>query len=690
MSRQKLPLFLMALINSTYLRLFIFLFLLLGINQLAYGQSFKALLRAGDNAFKVENYYAAMTYYQEALLKKDKNLHAIYRYAETARSIYAYEVALNYYNKILTAKAEKDFPILQLRIGQVKKGQGSYEGAIYHLEQFIKSGKGNEEELQLGKQELEDCLWALEILAEPDETEIAHLNKKINTPFTEFGPLMKGDTLFYSSHRYDWKSDDHIPKRKLTKVLYSLNGGRGRPIPRGFNEKDKITAHLTIGQGGVMYYTSCVYKTSTQIECKIYARGKDRRGRWAKPEQLPDNINVEGSTTTHPHLVYDPVHNREMLFFASNRPGGKGGLDIYMTWKKSNEKFADPINLEVINTPGNEITPFYHLPTQTLYFSTDGRPNLGGYDIYHVKFDGNEHWGAPVHGGYPLNSSYNDIYFSMTNDSTVGYFSSNREGAFYLDKDHKSCCNDIFKVTFKAEKESIPPLPDSTIVTIDSNKLEISPLPLDPLVDVPSPDIPVIKPPERLEDFLPLALYFDNDEPDKRTRKTTTKKNYETTYNDFYPRKYEFIDEYTGPLSEVAKEEAAWEIDRFFEDKVKRGNEYLMLFSTILLDRLKEGETVEIFIKGFTSPRAKSNYNLSLGKRRVSSVKNHFRAYQDGVFLPYIDSGQLILTERSFGETTAATTISDDLNDQRNSIYSVSASLERRVEIVEIKRSGGK
>ena len=212
-----------------------------------------------------------------------------------------------------------------------------------------------------------------------------------------------------------------------------------------------------------------------------------------------------------------------------------------------------------------------------------------------------------------------------------------------------------------------------------------------PLVTEPvlPPVIPVLeeeKEPETLEDFLPLALYFDNDEPDKRTRKTTTKKTYETTYERYIKRKKTYLKEYTKPVEEDDKASAEQFMDDFFEDEIKKGFNHLFLFSEILLKRLKEGEKVEIFIKGFTSPRAKSDYNLALGKRRVSSLRNHFATYKDQIFQPYIDGGQLIITERSFGEATAAADVSDELEDQRNSIYSVSAARERRVEIVEIKR----
>lgn len=212
---------------------------------------------------------------------------------------------------------------------------------------------------------------------------------------------------------------------------------------------------------------------------------------------------------------------------------------------------------------------------------------------------------------------------------------------------------------------------------VEDNSL--APLPL------PKQEPALEKEPETLEDFLPLALYFDNDEPDKRTRRTTTRKNYDETFQKYYPKKELFGENFAAPLEEDQKEEALLLVEDFFENEVGKGHRYLMLFSEILLKRLENGEEVEIFIKGFTSPRAQSDYNLSLGKRRVSCLKNHFFDYKNKIFKPYIDAGNLRITERSFGETSAALNVSDALEDLRNSVFSPAASRERRVEIVEIK-----
>ncbi|MCC6726007.1 MAG: PD40 domain-containing protein [Saprospiraceae bacterium] len=330
--------------------------------------------------------------------------------------------------------------------------------------------------------------------------------------------------------------------------------------------------------------------------------------------------------------------------------------------------------MELINTQENDITPFFQQSTKQLYFSSDGRSGVGGYDIFFTEYslnNGNEGWSEVRNVGKPINSSYHDIYFALDKDGKAGYLSSNRPGSFYLDPNNKACCHDIYRVVFE---ETPPPSTNATPAITPPLPSPVSPLPTAP---------PIF---EKLEDFLPLALYFDNDEPDKRTEKTTTKKAYEETYERYFPRRNDFIEQYTKPISnEDEKDEATLNITDFFEEEVKKGYDHLQLFSGILLKRLEAGDKVEIVIKGYTSPRAKTDYNIYLAKRRISSLRNHFATWQNGVFSKFLEEGKLIISEAPFGESQAATGISDDLFDERNSIYSVGASKERRVEIIEVK-----
>jgi outer membrane protein OmpA-like peptidoglycan-associated protein len=182
-----------------------------------------------------------------------------------------------------------------------------------------------------------------------------------------------------------------------------------------------------------------------------------------------------------------------------------------------------------------------------------------------------------------------------------------------------------------------------------------------------------------------LPLYFDNDEPDKRTNRTFTRKTYEETVLAYLDRQNEYREKFSAGISENRTEVAENQVDDFFEQEVRGGYERFGQMCTVLLEQLKAGRTVEVFIKGFTSPRARNDYNLNLGKRRISSVKNQFFKFSEGIFTTYLENGKLKITETSFGETSARSGISDDLRDERNSIYHPEAARERRVEIIEIK-----
>src|SRR5690606_14374971 len=122
------------------------------------------------------------------------------------------------------------------------------------------------------------------------------------------------------------------------------------------------------------------------------------------------------------------------------------------------------------------------------------------------------------------------------------------------------------------------------------------------------------------------------------------------------------------------------DIDDFFTQYVDQGVLDLQEFTRLLLIELDKGYDIEVTIKGFASPLAKTDYNVNLTKRRISSLLNYLRAYGNGEFIPYLDhtaanGGSLTFIHIPFGEYTADTTISDNVNDQKNSVYSRRAAL---------------
>ncbi len=131
----------------------------------------------------------------------------------------------------------------------------------------------------------------------------------------------------------------------------------------------------------------------------------------------------------------------EVVFFSSNRPGGYGGKDLYLARKLFNGKWGKPFNLgSAINTEYDEDSPFVHPLGNTLFFSSEGHKNMGGFDIFKSTFDETGKFTDAVNMGSPVNTVDDDIFFVMNTDATKGYFSSEREGGFGL--------QDVYNVSF--------------------------------------------------------------------------------------------------------------------------------------------------------------------------------------------------------------------------------------------------
>lgn len=661
------------------------------------GQSLRSYERAGDDAFKKKDYSAAVQHYATVLKRDNDNFSVLWKYGECARLFFAYGEAEKSYLKIAASKRHaKDFPLLRYRMGEVKKGMGDYEAAAVLFEQFIAENPEAEAAyLERARTEVTACRAARTITTDSKQVEVKNLGKAINSVYSDFAPVVVGDTLFFSSYRFDKKNDRKKPKSKLTKVMISSRGGRAREPGRGFPTTD--TAHIAhtafSPDGHYVFFSVCKNVNAYDIRCEMWLTIVDRRNRWLPPVRLPEPINMPGYTTTQPFVGYDPYFEGPVLWFASDRPGGKGKLDLWyvpldtvffcpcalpLPGKKITKipGFKQPVNAESLNTSENEGMPFFHPTARKLFFSSDGWPGLGGYDIFSAAKDGLTAFRQPENAGKGLNSSYNDVYFFLKPDGQNGYLSSNRPGSMYLDEANKACCNDLYSFHLPEPVKPAEPEKGDTIPVIQTK----SP----PPVPVTEPILPAAEPP-KLRDFVGLPLYFDNDEPDKRTRRTVTRKSYDETVQAYLERQREYRDQFSFGLSGQSADQAEALIDDFFENEVRRGYDRLGQLCDLLLSRLQNGETIEVLIKGFTSPRAQSDYNLNLGKRRISSVKNQFAAYADGALQQYLASGHLKITETSFGETTARSGISDNLYDERNSVYHPDAARERRVEIVEFR-----
>ena len=190
---------------------------------------------------------------------------------------------------------------------------------------------------------------------------------------------------------------------------------------------------------------------------------------------------------------------------------------------------------------------------------------------------------------------------------------------------------------------------------------------------------------KKMKQLLPVELYFHNDEPECCNLRDTTALDYKQTYEAYSALENEYRREFSKGLKGADKVAAESQVNELFSKEVDKGFYDLVAFSAQLLDVVKAGNKIEITIKGYCSPLHLNDYNMKLGYRRVASLRNYFFHYRDGALLPFIANGTLVLKSESLGKETAPKTVSDKLEDTRNSVYSPAAALERRVEIVSVE-----
>jgi hypothetical protein len=189
--------------------------------------------------------------------------------------------------------------------------------------------------------------------------------------------------------------------------------------------------------------------------------------------------------------------------------------------------------------------------------------------------------------------------------------------------------------------------------------------------------------------ILPLTLFFQNDEPDPRSWSYDTKQNYQNTLSDYLSIKELYKDEYSKGLKDKEKTAAEESIERFFKDSVEQGFVKLEMLSEYLLQELHSGRSVTLVVSGYASSLHDADYNLRLSARRIASLSNYLREYENGILKPFMEgnaTNKLIIKPKPYGSDEAISKhVSGNINDQRNSVYSIAASLERRIQIVEVE-----
>ena len=632
--------------SRLYLVLLVFLFSFPLFSQKELGK----YIDFADEQYKKGDYFYALQYYEKALAIDSQTVSTLWKYAETLKAYKDYRKAEIVYKKVFEKEEALLYPYSLLNIAIMQKYNGKYEEAIETFKRCKKKYlKDKKNYLYLkSSREIESCLWAKSAIKDTAKLIFSRLPESVNSKDSEFGHTIHNGQFIFSSLRADSiPSDEEVYATSYKTRLYS-----SKIVQNTFEESKRIEdlffEKLSEGNGtfsldGKRFYFSLCEDEGYNYRCKIMVSAF-KNGKWSSSDSLGEIINSPGYNTTMPNIAQ--LDGQEVLFFASDREGTEGGMDIWYSSIKNGNQYAKARSVKALNSIDNELSPWWDNQNKRLYFSSSWHNGFGGMDVFYSTYTAQ--FELPINVGIPINSSANDLYYFKQGDTS--YVSSNRIGVLF--SKNPTCCSDVFT--------GIPP-----IIVIPPTKKETL---------------------AELNKRLPVTLYFHNDVPDPRSHDTVTTLNYMVSYFTYRAMLDTYQKEYSTGLKGDKSEEAKEDIETFFIEYVDQGVKDLELFRVLLLEELQKGSKIRLTIKGFASPLAKTDYNVNLTKRRISSLVNYLKEYNNGIFIPYIDGtsvdgGKVEFAEVPFGEYTSNKLTSDNPHDLKNSIYSKAAGIERKIEI---------
>lgn len=428
----------MELFNHHYLakhmkKIFFYCFCMLAACQVAMAQPSKPdkskspakLAKEAAELEKAGDYMKAAVYYETAYTQKEENLEWVYNAGRCYLYVRDYANAAKCLADVKDQDKNPKFDKPGYKYALALKQSGQYSEAIDAFQQFIADYKGGDAEAmrKIVDTEIKGCNFGIKAKeSTTDGIELEHLPAVVNTEKVEFAPIPFNDGVLYFSSTSSGTAAIYRTQK--------VNGNWVRPITpelfAGKMEKPNFGNGTFTPDGKRFYFTQCDLGTNGKPRCAIYAMAEED-GKWTQPFRLPDYINAENASTTHPCVVIE--EDKEVLYFSSDREGGKGAFDIWYCTRTAGSagfNFTLPKNLgNNINTLNDEITPFYHTSSNTLYFSSSGWVSAGGLDVF--KSQGAQlRWEIAQNLGFPINSAGDDLYYTISESHKGGYLVSNR------------------------------------------------------------------------------------------------------------------------------------------------------------------------------------------------------------------------------------------------------------------------
>lgn len=433
------------------------------IVAMAHAQFTYDYLKAADQYYRKADYSSASEYYEKYLATRKSKMvirpasyspysniapskrkavpvsseqQAIYQLAESYRLLHNYEKAAPWYQEALEFDKQQ-FPLAPYHYATSLRALAKYEEAEKAFSYFLNEYKKTDDYRKAAEREVQNLRFIQEQLARKD----LHLYKvhrepaSLNTTGASYAPVwLNNGVLVFTSTRPDSAAKDHIHTNRIYQTSYTA--GAGSQIAR-LNVPQPRDAHQGVISampgGNTMFLTRWKVVNGKKVS-SIYTSKKNGEV-WSDPVALDTVVNKSGFSAQQPFVM----DGGKYLLFASNRPGGRGGLDLWYAEMDANGKPLRAGNLgSTVNTVYDEQAPYFHAPSGTLVFSGNGRTGMGGFDFFFSK--GNiDSWAEPVNFGYPVNSVKDDIYFT-SND-----LSRNILEDVWMSSDRDAeCCLELF------------------------------------------------------------------------------------------------------------------------------------------------------------------------------------------------------------------------------------------------------
>jgi outer membrane protein OmpA-like peptidoglycan-associated protein/tetratricopeptide (TPR) repeat protein len=349
-----------------------------------------------------------------------------------------FEKAIKYLNKA-TGLIQKNFDMYSSReqaappdvfyhLGRAYHLNEEYDKAVVNYNLFLEKTAKQSELIPEAKLRIQQCDVAQRQTAKPINVSIKNMGDKVNTVYGDYSSQVSldGKSLHITSRR-EWENGESNAFRdpmfnNYTEDIYLLkldeNNNWYNPKKLDLSKPQINEASVSVSLDERKIY---LYKDSSGLGDIFITEYANDQFNGAAPVKI-NNINTNSWET---HLVVSP--DGKLLYFVSDRPGGKGRRDIYYMEKKGG-KWSAPKNLEAVNTEFDEESPFVGLDNNVLYFSSNNEKSMGGFDVFMTVRDASGNWSPPVNLGYPVNSSGDDVFFTTTADGKKSYVSSLRKG----------------------------------------------------------------------------------------------------------------------------------------------------------------------------------------------------------------------------------------------------------------------